>query len=208
MSAAQRITAGLIEEISAGELAPGTRLDEVSLAERFGASRTPVREALSGLTAQGVLVAGKKRGVFVAEYTREQLSQMFEAMHEIEIACARIASLRLNFLTRSEIETAQSECMQAAESGDRSAYLRANEKFHLTIYRAAENPYIAEIAREFRHRTGPFRAKKFGTNEDLLASARSHEGLIADIFSENSATASNGMRQHMKESFMQTLKAL
>ena len=208
LSAAHRVEQALIEEISAGELMPGVRLDEVGLAHRFGVSRTPVREALSRLTAQGVLVPGEKRGAFVAEYSREQLSQIFEAMHEIEAACARIAAQRLNLLARSEIEMAQGDCMKAAEAGDRAAYLRTNEAFHLTIYKATGNPYMAEIASKFRRRTGPFRAKKFGSREDLIASAQSHQSLIDDIFSEDSNTASKGMRAHMTTSFMQTLKVI
>ena len=207
LSAAHRIEQALIEEISAGELLPGIRLDEVRLARRFGVSRTPVREALSRLTAQGVLVPGERRGAFVAEYSREQLSQIFEAMHEIEAACARIAAQRLSLLARSEIEMAQGDCMKAAEAGNRVAYLRANEAFHLTIYKATGNPYMAEIASEFRRRTGPFRAKKFESREDLIASAQSHQSLIDDIFSEDSTTASKGMRDHMTTSFMQTLRA-
>ena len=206
-STAQRIEQALIEEISAGEVSPGQRLDEVSLATRFGASRTPVREALSRLTAQGVLVQGERRGVFVAEYSRKELSQIFEAMHEIEACCARIAAQRLNLLSRSEIEAAQADCVAAAEAGDHVGYLRANEAFHYAIYRATGNPYMAEIASEFRRRTGPFRAKKFGSRKDLIASAESHQALIRDIFSEDSATASKGMRSHMTASFMQALKA-
>ena len=205
-STVQRIETVLLEEISVGDLSPGVRLDEVGLAERFGVSRTPIREVLSRLTAQGILVAGEKRGVFVAEYSRQELSQIFEAMHEIESACARIVSQRLNLLARSEIEAAQAECMAAAKAGDRAGYLRANEAFHMAIYQATGNPYMAEIASEFRRRTGPFRAKKFATTEDLIRSAESHQSLIANIFSEDSATASNGMRSHMTESFMQTLK--
>ena len=206
-STAQRIERALVEEISAGELTPGQRLDEAGLAIRFGASRTPVREALSRLTAQGVLIAGQKRGAFVAEYTREQLSQIFETMHEIESACARIVSQRLDLLARTEIETAQSECLSAAELGDKKAYLRANEAFHMAIYKDTGNPYITEIASEFRRRTGPFRAKKFLSHQDLLDSANSHQALINDIFSEDSVTASQGMRAHMTVSFMQALKA-
>ena len=206
-SAAKRIEQALLHEIGVGELEPGQRLDEVGLAERFGASRTPVREALSRLTAQGGLVHGESRGVFVAEYSREELSQIFEAMHEIEAACARIASQRLNLLTRSEIETAQAACENAAQSGDRAASLEANEAFHQTIYKATGNPFMAEIASEFRRRTGPFRAKKFESRDDLIASANSHLRLIHDIFSEDSATASKGMRDHMTACFMETLKA-
>lgn len=207
LSTVQRIEGELMEEISVGELSPGIRLDEAGLAERFGVSRTPIREALSRLTAQGILVPGEKRGVFVAEFSREELSQIFEAMHEIESACARIASQRLNLLARTEIESAQADCMAAAESGDRAGYLRANEAFHLAIYKATGNPYMAEIATEFRRRTGPFRAKKFASKEDLIRSAMSHRSLIDNIFSEDSMTASNGMRSHMTESFVETLKA-
>ncbi len=206
-SMAKRIEQALLEEIGTGALKPGQRLDEAGLARRFGTSRTPVREALSRLTAQGVLVQGERRGVFVAEYSREQLSQIFEAMHEIETACARIASQRLTLLSRSEIEAAQAACEAAAESGDRPQYLRANESFHMAIYRATGNPYITEIASEFRRRTGPFRAKKFETRDDLIASARSHAELINDIFSEDSATASRSMRSHMTASFLETLRA-
>ena len=196
-----------MEEIAAGELEPGVRLDEASLAARFEASRTPVREALTRLTAQGILVEGEKRGVFVAQYTREELAQIFEAMHEIETACARIASQRLTLLSRTDIVSAQTNCISAAKSGDRSAYLRANEAFHMAIYNATGNPYMAEIAYEFRRRTGPFRAKKFQTKKDLIASAQSHQDLIDDIFSEDSIAASKGMRNHMTESFLQALQA-
>ena len=206
ISTVQRIETELMDEISVGELPPGTRLDEAKLAERFGVSRTPIREALSRLTAQDILVPGEKRGVFVAEYSREELSQIFEAMHEIESTCAKIASQRLSFFARSEIELAQTECMVAANAGNRMGYLRANEAFHMAIYKATGNPYMAEIASEFRKRTGPFRAKKFETKDDLIRSAKSHEELIDNIFSEDSTTASNGMRSHMTESFMQTLK--
>ncbi len=202
-----RIESALMEEIAAGDLAPGERLDEVKLTERFGVSRTPVREALSRLVAQGILIPGEKRGVRVAQYTREQLAQVFEAMHEIEAACARVASQRLTLLARVEIEAAQANCVTAAEVGDRKAYLHANEALHFAIYQATGNPYMAEIASEFRRRTGPFRAKKFATREDLMASALSHNELIASIFSEDSNAASDGMRAHMAQSFKATLAA-
>ena len=206
-STVQRIEAVLMDDIATGALEPGERLDEVRLTERFDVSRTPVREALTRLTAQGILVHGEKRGVRVAEYTREELAQIFEAMHEIEATCARMVARRLTLLSRAEIEAAQARCVAAAEAGDRPAYLRANEALHEAIYRATGNPYIAEMASDFRRRTGPFRAKKFATKADLVASAESHKDLIAGIFSEDSEAASDGMRAHMTASFIQTLAA-
>ena len=82
-STVARIATALLEDISAGVIPPGARLDEVKLTERFGVSRTPIREALTRMTAQGILVPGEKLGVQVADYTREQLAQIFESMHEI-----------------------------------------------------------------------------------------------------------------------------
>jgi len=200
-----RIEAALLEDIAIGELGPADKLDETRLAARFGVSRTPVREALSRLMAQGVLVGGDKRGARVAHYTREELAQMFEAMHEIEALCAGLAAQRLTLLARAELETAQAECIAAAEAGDRLRYLKANEALHFLIYRATRNTYIENLAVDFRRRTGPFRAKKFATRADLIASAASHEELLQTIFSADSERASDGMRRHMTASFLRVL---
>jgi DNA-binding GntR family transcriptional regulator len=201
-SSSVRVETALLEEIAIGELEAGARLDETRLAVRFGVSRTPVREALNRLVAQGVLVLGEKRGVRVAQYGREELAQMFEAMHEIEALCAGLAAQRLTLMLRSDLENAQAECLAAAEAGNRLRYLKANEALHLLIYQATRNTYIENLATDFRRRTGPFRAKKFATQADLIASAQSHEELLETIFSADSERASDGMRRHMTASFL------
>lgn len=206
-SSTQRIETTLLDEIAAGMVEPGEKLDETRLAERFGVSRTPVREALNRLAAQGVLVASDRRGVRVAQYTREELAQMFEVMHEIEAVCARLAAQRLTLLARAEIEAAQADCEAAAHAGDLQRYLKANEAFHFAIYRSTQNRYMQELASDFRRKTGPFRAKKFATEEDLVASAQSHTELLEKIFSADSNLASEGMRKHMTDSFMRVLAA-
>lgn len=207
-STSSRIERALLADIAAGGIGPGARLDEASLAHRFGCSRTPVREAVSRLLAQGVLVSAGRRGVQVRQYSRQELAQMFEAMHEIEAVCARMAAQRLTLLARAEIEAAQVECVRCAEKGDLQAYLHANEAFHLAIYRATGNPYICELATDFRRRTGPFRAKKFASHGDLMASAESHRELLTCIFSADSDAATEGMRAHMTRSFMAALSAI
>lgn len=206
-SAAHRIELALIDDISVGLIAPGERLDETRIAMRFGASRTPVREALNRLLAQGVLVPGEKRGVRVAEYSHEELAQIFETMYEIEAACARMAAQRMNLLGRSRLDAAHAACLAAADTGDIPTYLRANEAFHLTIYDATGNRFIAELASDFRRRTGPFRAKRFQTRDDLIASAHSHQGIVDGIFSADRKTADAGMRSHMNAAFVQVLAA-
>ena len=130
---------------------------------------------------------------------------MFEAMEEIETICAGLAAKRMTFLARAEIEAAQRACIAAAESGDRNAYLRANEAFHLAIYRATQNRYVAAIAADFRRRTGPFRAKKFARPEDLVASAESHAEVLETIFSTDHGIAERGMRDHIRRSYLDVL---
>ena len=207
-SSAKRIQDALIDDIAAGQIAPGERLDETRLAERFGVSRTPVREALNRLTAQGILVQGNRRGVRVNAYSNDQLAQIFEAMYEIEAVCARLAAQRMTLMSRSRIEAAQRRCVAVADLGDRAEYLRANEAFHLAIYEATANPFLADLAADFRRRTGPFRAKKFRTSADLTESANQHDELLACIFSADLTTAEAGMRSHMTQSFAQVLAAI
>ncbi|NJR13785.1 MAG: GntR family transcriptional regulator [Phyllobacteriaceae bacterium] len=206
-STAERIQAALISDISAGLIEAGERMDEMRLADRFGVSRTPIREVLNRLTAQGILESGGGRGLRVATYSKEELSHMFEAMFEIEAVCARLASQRLTFLDRSRIERAQAYCVDIAHAGDLVGYLRANEDLHMMIYEATGNPFIAQLAADFRRRTGPFRAKKFRTKADLVASAESHVPLLASIFSADSLQADHGMRSHMTRSYVDVLAA-
>ena len=196
-----------MNDIAIGRVEPGERLDETKLAERFSVSRTPVREALNRLAAQGVLTKTGGKGLRVTKYSRDEMAQMSDAVHQIEAICARLASQRLSLLARSSIEVAQAECVSAASAGDLQRYLKANEKLHFLIYRATENPYICEIASNFRRKTGPFRAKKFRTKEDLLASARAHSVLIGKIFSADADVAVQGMREHMNDSFIRVLEA-
>ena len=207
-SAAARIEAALLDEIATGALPPGARLDETRLAARHGTSRTPVREALGRLVAQGVLAGAPGRGVQVADYTREDLAAMFEAMQEIEAVCAKLAARRLTLLGRARLEAAQRACAEAAEAGDTPAYLRANDAFHAEIYAATQNPHMRAMAAEFRRRTGPFRAKKFRGRDDLLASVAGHEALLETILSADSRTADEGMRRHLTESYLAVLRSL
>lgn len=204
-TAADRIAEALIDDIAAGLIEPGQRLDEVSLAERFGASRTPVREALARLVAQSILTTSGGRGVRVAAYTKLQLAQMFEAMQEFEAVCARLAAQRLTLLSRAEIASAQQACEDAARVGDRIAFLKANEAFHQAIYRATQNPYVAELASSFRYRTGPFRAKRYRSKDDLLSSIETHAALVQTIFGAGDAESDAALRRRMADGYIEAL---
>lgn len=204
-SSAARIEAALTAEVAAGLHAPGARLDETRLAARFGTSRTPVREALARLVAQGSLVSEARRGARVPRLTREDLAAMLEAMGEIEAVCARLAAQRLTLLTRAAIEAAQADCQAAAEAGSVERYLHANEAFHAAIYAATQNPHVAAVAADLRRRTGPARAEKFRVREDLMASAAGHEVLVAVIVAGDGDSAHEGARSHLSRSYLRAL---
>src|SRR6476661_6744984 len=94
-NATERLKDEIENEIAAGRLLPGMRLDEVSLAARYGVSRTPIREALHSLAASGLIEVRPHRGTIVAEVSPDRLFEMFEVMGEMEAMCARHAARRM-----------------------------------------------------------------------------------------------------------------
>ncbi|HMA49453.1 MAG TPA: GntR family transcriptional regulator, partial [Magnetospirillaceae bacterium] len=98
-----RIRNVLTDEIASGSLPAGSALDEQQLADRFNASRTPVREALRQLSVSGLVEMRPRRGVIVTRMTAERIMEMFEAMAEIEALCVRFATYRMTPLERSHL---------------------------------------------------------------------------------------------------------
>src|SRR5947209_5256764 len=84
------------ENIATGRFRPGMRLDETELAQRFGVSRTPLREALFQLASMGVVEMQARRGAVVAEVAPHRLVEMFEVMAELEAMCGRLAARRMS----------------------------------------------------------------------------------------------------------------
>lgn len=201
-SAGERVARAIVEEISRGTLLPGSRLDEIGLAKRFAVSRTPVREALKRLAAKGIVEEAHGRGAIVPEHGREELAQMYEAMHEIEALCARLAAQRINLLQRAELEAAHRRCAQAADAGDFAAFLDTNDAFHRAIYQATQNRFIEEMAISFRERTRPFRARKFRDKADLLNSVAEHAEIVRAVTGAEHQAAYDDMRSHLTASYI------
>lgn len=199
-SASQRIAAELEQMISIGEIKPGKRMDEQSLAVQFKVSRTPIREALKQLAARGILVPHGRRGLYLAEVGPEELAQMVEAMAELEFLCARLAAHRFSWLQRAELERLQQECLIAAEKEDRRAFIENNEKFHALIYQATQNQFLARIASEFRQKSSPFRSARLETKEQLIRAAQSHTRIVDLIIKAKSDGDFQALRDHIDES--------
>ena len=205
-SATDRITAALGDDILHGRIRAGDRLDEVSLAQRFGTSRTPVREALGILVARELLRRDGRR-VTVASYGREELGELFEAMNELEGLAARLAALRMPLTLRSELHSHQERCRAAAEANDLDGFLSANEDLHFTIYRGTRNRFVCEMATAFRVKTASARTAKYRSGEDMREAVREHDRIIAHITGAEHEAAASAMRHHVGRTHLSILAA-
>jgi DNA-binding GntR family transcriptional regulator len=192
-----RIRNALTDAISSGELAPGTTLDEQQLADRYGASRTPVREALRQLATSGMVEVRPRRGVIVRHVTAEEVMDMFEAMAEIEAVCVRLATYRITPLERSRLLRIHEASEAAVEAGDVDAYDALNREFHEAIYRAAHNDFLAEQAMAVRTRLNAFRRMQLRQDRRLVTSRAEHDAVMRAIAEGDGDEAARRMRAHM-----------
>ena len=187
----------LAEEIISGRLLPGTRLEEQAIADRFETSRTPVREALRRLEATGLIEIRPRRGVVVSNVTRERLAQMFEAMAELEGACARLAAERMTDVERDSFSNLHAKGEALAEDGEPDAYEKHNRKFHAAIYAGSANEVLEESTQAVRARLAPFRSAQFQIPGRIARSNAEHSEVVEAILARDGNRAYDAMRRHM-----------
>jgi len=197
MNQTQRLRQTIEDEIVEGRLALGARLDETQLAERFGVSRTPIREALLQLAATGLVETKPRRGMVVSAPEPGHLLEMFETMAELEAACGRLAARRLTPELEAELTGALAACARAAAAGDPEAYYGENYVFHTVIYRACRNAFLAEQARQLHRRLALFRRMQLRARHRLGQSLAEHEAIVAAIVAGDEVAASDLLRAHV-----------
>lgn len=192
-----RIRNALTDEIASGALAAGVQLDEQQLADRFGASRTPVREALRQLAVSGLVEIRPRRGVVVTRMTPERIMDMFEAMAEIEAMCCRLAAHRMTPLERSRLMQLHEESAVAVAQGDLDAYDAFNREFHESLYRATHNNFLVEQAMATRVRLNAFRRTQLRQADRMVRSREEHGAVMQAIAEGDGELAARRMRAHM-----------
>jgi DNA-binding GntR family transcriptional regulator len=194
-NASAHLRAVIEGEILTGTITPDSRLDEVTLAERFGVSRTPVREALQALAVSGLVEMRPRRGAIVSAPTLKRLIEMFELMAEIEAMCARLAARRLRASDRTAIADALDRCRRVASDPD--AYYYENERFHQAIYAAAQNGFAAEQATALQKRLAFYRRLQLRVRNRLAASLAEHEAIVSAVFTGDEERAAREVRSHV-----------
>ncbi|WNJ88052.1 GntR family transcriptional regulator (plasmid) [Bosea sp. 685] len=197
MSRSTHLRDQIEEEIATGAFKPGDRLDEVSLADRFGVSRTPIREALQQLSVAGLVEIRRHRGAIVSAPDPKRLIDMFELMAELEAICGRLAARRLLPDDEAELKRTLEACRKAAELGDTDTYYYENERFHRAIYVASGNGFVAEQALALHKRLAPFRRLQLRVRNRMRTSQTEHESIVAALLEGNSEAAAARLHSHV-----------
>ncbi len=196
-TAAQRVRARLETELLQGSHPPGTRLDEQELAERYGVSRTPVREALKAIAAEGWLEIRAHAGAFVSRPTPQRLLEMFETMAALEAACAAHAARRVSAPQARTLAAANRACAEHAAAGDAAAFYIANLAFHDAIYAASGNTFLAAQTLALRRRLEPWRRAVTVRQGLMQQSVMEHAAIEEAIASGDGETAARRAGRHL-----------
>lgn len=193
----------ILEAIESGIYRPGDRLVEADLAERFGVSRTPVREALQRLETQSML-ARDGRSLIVASLDHNQLAELYVVRAELEGLAARLAA---KHATTEEVRVlADMVAEDRAHLGDPAALSRANRRFHKQIHLASHNRYLVQQL-GLVHRSMALLATTSlaaeGRGETALAE---HAAIVDAIAAGNGDAAQEALRAHISKAFETRLK--
>lgn len=194
---AEAVATMLADDIVSGRRAPGMALDETSLAQDYGVSRTPVREALRLVAAAGLIQVRPHRGAVVARPDEAQLSDMFIVMAELEGLCAALSAVAMTTGERRGLHALHERMSGMVREGALDAYAEANVAFHVSLYDGSHNHYLAELAAQTRQRLAPFRRAQLGAADRLQRSHREHSAVVEAIDRGDSEGASRIMREHI-----------
>ena len=193
----------ILEAIDVGIYKPGDRLVESELADRFGVSRTPVREALQRLETQSLL-ARDGRSLIVASLDHSQLAELYVVRSELEGLAARLAA---RHATEEEIAVLQEMIDADRALVDKPDQLaRANRRFHRQIHLASHNRYL------FQQLDLVYRSMALMATTSLAATGRGatalteHQRIVDAIRARNEAEAYDALKSHISIAFVQRLK--
>ncbi|PKO39918.1 MAG: GntR family transcriptional regulator [Betaproteobacteria bacterium HGW-Betaproteobacteria-6] len=188
----------LIEErIVTGVYPPGTRLDEQELADTFGVSRTPVREALIQLASVGLIEIKPRRGATVPEVGADRVCEMFEVMAELEAMCGRLAARRITPSEQVALQEAHRACEAARDANTPDIYYQLNEVFHQRIYEASHNGFLVEQTSALHRRLRPYRRLQLRVRNRMNSSFNEHQAIVDAIIKGDSELATALLRAHV-----------
>lgn len=201
----EKLRSGIADLILSGELKPGERLDEQTLAARFGASRTPVREALHQLSTAGLVVLRPRRPAIVSKLSNAQLAEAFEAMGDIEGLCARYAAERMTQAERLELQDVIERATDIVTENDSHKYREIDDFFHWLIHKGAHNSQLMKLAEQMRMQTAPYGGAPYtmaGSVPVLSEPHEQHVRIANAILKRDAAGAQCAMVEHIASNYI------
>lgn len=186
----------LREQIFTRILQPGAWIDEQSLAAEFGISRTPMREALKVLAVEGLVTMKPRRGAYVTEVSERDVTEVYHLLGLLESDA--VADVARCASTSELAELAAMHAELEAAAGDREAFFRLNEAFHLRILAIADNRWRSQIALDLRKVMKLNRHHSLFRQGRVAESLAEHRALIAALERRDADAAAELSRAHFR----------
>ena len=186
----------LRQRIFARELEPGSWIDELKLAEEYGISRTPLREALKVLAAEGLVTMKVRRGAYVTEVSEKDLADVYHLLSLLESDAAGVVAQQATDDELAELH-ALHNALEAAV-GERDRFFALNEQFHMRLLELARNRWREQMVADLR------KVMKLNRHNSLLKTGRieeslaEHRAIVAALSQRNAALAVQRMREHFQ----------
>ena len=193
----EQITRAVEAAIVAGELEPGVIYSAPGLAERFGVSATPVREAMLDLVKEGFVEPLRNRGFRVVQMSDDDLDNIAQIRLLIEVPTIPQIASRLTPARLAELAPAAEAIERAAADGDVLQYLDADRRFHVELISVLGNARLTELVDRLRRQARLFGLRDLARAGRLMASALEHRTLLDTLGTQDTKAAEDLMRAHI-----------
>ena len=193
----EQVAERLRARIFAHELAPGAWVDEQAIAAEYGISRTPLREALKVLAAEGLVQLKPRRGCYVAALSEQDLDEIFPVMALLEGRCAQEATVRATNTDRDRLSAIHAELEHYAAKGDADRFFEANQQFHNALQELAGNRWLKQLIEETRQFIKLTRRDSLNLQGRLKQSLAEHRAILAAVQHGDAEGAGRLMHDHL-----------
>ncbi len=205
---AVRVAAHLERMIADGKVVAGERINEAALADRLGVSRAPVREALRGLEARGLLTKLANRGTFVRELSVKEMLDIFEMRALLLGYGAERAAELFNAKRSTALSTLLERMDEATRDSDGETYYRLNLEYHKAILAYSGNQRAVQVYAELEKDLQRFRRHYFDFVSNMVKSNAEHRAVFEAMRRGDGAVARTLAENHVQQGKMRVLKTL
>jgi DNA-binding GntR family transcriptional regulator len=193
----ERVYQGLRHKILYGTLGPGSRLTEVQVAKDFNVSRTPVREAVRRLTAEGLLTVDPVRGMIVSQLDADELDEILVIRESLEGLATRLATERVAVVDIAKLDLMIDLMRESARTGQWDALSASNTKFHDLIHTTAGNTRLRLTLRNLMDFSRRFSVQAFSSPERCQIVIEEHDQIARALEARDAAAADELARAHI-----------